>query len=767
MQARLAPLAPTARLRLRISIQGAVQGVGFRPFVYRLARALGLAGWVENSGQGVTIEVEGPEPDLAEFRRRLVEEPPPRALLGGVEARRLDAVGEAGFVIRDSDRSGARSAFVLPDVATCADCLRELLDPADRRYRYPFVNCTSCGPRYSIVLELPYDRERTTMARFTMCRRCRVEYEDPGDRRFHAEPNACPACGPQLELLDERGRRLERRDGALQAAAEAVRQGRVLAVKGLGGFHLMVDARSDDAVGELRGRKRREAKPLAVMVPSLASARALAALVPEEEALLLAPEAPIVLARRRAGPGASSVSAAVAPDAPGLGLLLPYTPLHHLLLAELGFPVVATSGNRSDEPICTDERDAVTRLRGIADRFLVHDRPIGRRVDDSVVRVVAGRSMLLRRARGYAPLPVARAASSRPVLAVGGHLKNAVALAAGGRVFVSPHVGDLDTPSALEAFRGTIDGLQRLYEVTPRLLACDAHPDYRPTQWARGQAGPVVAVQHHHAHVLSCMADNEIGPPALGIAWDGSGWGGDGTVWGGEGLRILDGGFERVAWLRRFPLPGGETAVREPRRSAAGALHALLGARLFEDGEPALALFTPAERGPLRRMLERGVNCPLTSSAGRLFDAVAALAGLHPVARFEGQAALALESALAGQAGDAVYPFEVRPADGGWVVDWGPMLDEVRRSARAGAAPGPIALAFHNTLVEMIVAVAARAGEPRVLLTGGCFQNLYLSERAIRRLREEGFEPYWHRGIPPNDGGIAVGQALAAAETEG
>jgi hydrogenase maturation protein HypF len=754
------PTLEAAAVRERLLVRGTVQGVGFRPFVYRLAQGLELAGWVENSAQGVTIEIEGPEDRVAEFRRRLVDDTPARAAVEALEPVRLGARGHQGFAIRESDGRGERSALVLPDAATCPDCLRELFDPRDRRHRYPFTNCTNCGPRYSIILDLPYDRERTTMVRFAMCGRCLSEYRDPEDRRFHAEPNACPECGPQLTLWDARGRGIARRDGALVAAAAALRAGMIVAVKGLGGFHLLVDARDERAVHELRARKHREAKPFAVLVASLAAARRYATLEPEEEALLASHQAPIVLVRRHG----DEIARAVAPENPYLGLLLAYTPLHHLLLAELDFPVVATSGNRSDEPICTDEREALERLGQIADLFLIHDRPIARPVDDSVTRLMGGREMLLRRARGYAPLPVAAAPSVRPVLAVGAHQKNTVALSAGGRVFLSPHVGDLETVEAHAAFTQTTDALCRLYDRRPELIACDAHPDYMSSQWARSGCRPVLAVQHHYAHVLAGMADNELAPPVLGVAWDGSGYGPDGTIWGGEFLRVGRWSFDRVARMKLFPLPGGERAVCEPRRSALGALYALHGDGLFDDeADPALGPFLAPERKLLRSMLRQGVNCPLTSSVGRLFDAVASLAGLHAFSQFEGQAAMALEFAIGGESGSDAYPVALVCDGNGFVLDWGLALEEIRREVRSGVGSGRIALCFHNTLAEMIVAAAKRVGERRVVLSGGCFQNRYLTEQAIRRLRETGFEPYWHRRIPPNDGGIAVGQALAAA----
>jgi hydrogenase maturation protein HypF len=496
------------------------------------------------------------------------------------------------------------------------------------------------------------------------------------------------------------------------------------------------------------------------MLPRAADAPRYAHVSPLEAELMSAAPAPIVLLRRRS----CGIAPAVAPGSPDLGLFVPYSPLHHLLLSELGFPVVATSGNRADEPICTDEREALGRLHGIADVFLVHDRRIARPVDDSLLRVVAGRGMLVRRARGYAPRPVAASGQARSLLAVGAHLKNAVALSKAGDVLLGPHVGDLDSEAARAAFTGSIDALQRLFDLRPEAVACDAHPDYASTRWAERSGLPCVAVQHHYAHVLSGMADNRLAAPVLGVAWDGSGYGPDGTVWGGEFLRVGSRSFERVAWLRTFPLPGGERAVREPRRSALGALFELHGAALFEDPrEPALGLFSPREIAPLARMLAAGLNCPRTSSAGRLFDAVAALCGLRPMSRYEGEAALALEAALDGAQGDQSYPFVSRAVAGGQVLDWGPLIEELRRDLAAGVGTGEIALRFHNTLAEMIVATALRCGERRVVLTGGCFQNRYLSERTIARLREVGLEPYWHERIPPNDGGLAVGQILAAA----
>ncbi len=745
--------------RLRLTVRGAVQGVGFRPFVYRLAHELGLTGWVNNAAQGVFIEAEGPPAALDAFRARLEADAPPRAIVESVEASLLPPVGYTAFEIRSSDAGGARTTLVLPDIATCPDCLAEIFDPADRRFRYPFTNCTNCGPRYSIIEALPYDRPNTTMRAFPMCPACRAEYNNPLDRRFHAQPNACPLCGPRLALWGPDGGEQARDHGALLLAADALRAGLVVAVKGLGGFHLLVDARDAAAVQRLRARKRREAKPFALLYPSLDAVRADCDVSELEAALLSAPEAPITLLRRRAG--AAGVAEAVAPGNPYLGAMLPCTPLHHLLLAELGFAVVATSGNLSDEPICTDEREALDRLAGVADVFLVHDRPIARHVDDSIVRVMAGRELVLRRARGYAPLPVRAPFALPPALAVGAHLKNTAAVAVGRDVFVSQHIGDLETAQAFDAFTRTVASLEALYALQPELVACDLHPDYLSTQYAVGSGLPLVQVQHHYAHVLACMAEHGLVPPALGVSWDGTGYGPDGTVWGGECLRVTENGWERSAHLLTFRLPGGEAAVREPRRSALGALYAVYGADVFmRDDLPPLAAFTPAERAVLQTMLARGLNAPLTSSAGRLFDAAAALLGLGQVSAYEGQAAMALEFAADGFDAPEPYPFTLG-ADG--ALDWRQMIRNIDDERHQNTPVGFQAARFHTTLVEMMLAAARRAGEARVILSGGCFQNRRLTEQAVTRLRAAGFEPVWHRRIPPNDGGIAPGQLIAAA----
>ncbi|MFZ0827574.1 MAG: carbamoyltransferase HypF [Verrucomicrobiia bacterium] len=773
-------------MRLKATVRGAVQGVGFRPFVFRLAAELQLAGWVNNSPQGVFIEAEGPRPDLEKFLLRLEAEKPARSSIQSLEASWLDPAGYKGFEIRLSETGGDTTTLVLPDIATCPECLREIIDPANRRHHYPFTNCTNCGPRFSIIESLPYDRSNTSMQQFAMCAPCRAEYDDPRDRRFHAQPNACPICGPQLELWNSSGEAVFGGHQALRAAARAIRRGQIVAVKGLGGFHFMVAAHDEPAVGRLRERKQREEKPFALMFPSLESVKAECEVSPLEERLLRSPEAPIVLLNKIAH-RPSSIANSIAPANPCLGVMLPSNPLHHLLLTELGFPVVATSGNLSDEPICTDEHEALERLHDVADVFLVHNRPIIRQVDDSIVRVMLDRELVLRRARGYAPLPITldpqtSNLNSQPILAVGAQLKNAVALLVGNQVFISQHIGDLETEPAHAAFRRVIADFEKLYHARPQIIAADLHPDYLSTKFANdtGRAGlPLgpdarqrlptrVGVQHHIAHVLSCMAENELEPPALGVAWDGTGYGTDGTIWGGEFFLVTHQSIERVAHLRPFRLPGGDQAVKEPRRTALGLLYAMSGDNIFgrKDLAP-VAAFSPAELATLKAMLTKQINSPLTTSMGRLFDAVASILNLRQHIRFEGQAAMGLEFALDGAVTNDHYhlsPVTCHPSS---VLDWSPMILAILADVKNGISVATISAKFHNALVEGMVAMAKHAGQEHVVLSGGCFQNRYLTEHVVRRLEAEGFRPYWHQRVPPNDGGIALGQVIAARRMKG
>jgi len=757
---------PAVRKRLRIVVRGAVQGVGFRPFVHRQAVTCGLAGWVRNCSEGVTVEAEGEASALSVFVDAMRDVPPPNAKVKALDVREIALTGETSFAIRPSEAAGSPTGEVLPDIATCPDCLVELFDPADRRYRYPFINCTQCGPRYSIIEAMPYDRCRTTMRHFPMCTACNAEYNNPTNRRFHAEPNACPRCGPRFALWDGGGRMLARDDAALLKAADALRQGQIVALKGIGGFHLLADARDEDAVRRLRARKRREEKPLAVMFPSLTDAKASCRVGPQEEALLTGSERPMVLLQRTG----DTLAPALAPRNPRLGVLLPYAPVHHLLMRELGFPVVATSGNVTDEPIVTDEAEALDRLSGIADLFLVHDRPIARPVDDSVVRIVCGRELMLRRARGYAPAPIAAEGMAGGILALGGHLKTTVALTRTDGVVVSQHIGDLETAAARKAHRRTIADMERLHVVRPRLAVCDLHPDYGASRLAETWDLPVVAVQHHVAHVAACMAEHRLAPPVLGVAWDGTGYGPDGTIWGGEFLLVTASGWRRVGHLRCFRLPGGEAAMREPRRAALGLLYAAYGeAALTMIDLPPIAAFSAAERTVVSGMIGRGINAPVTSSAGRLFDAFAALCGLRQRASYEGQAAAELEWAAEGHPYLPGYEFPIREPSNSRdpsIVDWQEALAAAIADWRAGATAPAISAAFHHGLARAIAEMAVRIGERRVILTGGCFQNARLTESVVAALQDVDCEPIWHQRVPPNDGGLALGQAAWAAWSE-
>ena len=775
----------TIAQRIRVEVDGTVQGVGFRPFVYRLARELELAGWISNKRDGLLIEVEGAAGAIEVFLHRLETDSPASAYVEGLRTDVIPVQDDMSFSIRASSESGQRILVIPPDLATCADCRRELADPTDHRFRYPFLTCTQCGPRFSLLTAIPYDRSNTTMAGFELCSACRTEYEDEADRHFHAEPIACPACGPHVTLWNEEGRDVAGGEEALRKAARSIRDGLIVAVKGLGGFQLWVDAASMEAVQRLRSRKRRPDKPFALLFPSLESVRTSCVLSPEEETVLHSPQAPIVLVRRRQEAG---LAEAVAPGNPYIGAMLPATPLHHLLMQELQRPVVATSGNRSDEPIVTDEQEALIRLKGIADVFLVHNRPIARPVDDSVVRVLPAEPelgprtsvVLLRRARGYVPQAIClsddlrKRRMSDPVLAVGGHLKSTVALLYGNRVVMSQHVGDLSTVEAFTAFRQVVDDLQRLLHVTPRIIACDLHPDYRSSIFARELAAalslPLIPVQHHHAHVASCMAEHRIDGEVLGIAWDGAGYGLDGRIWGGEFLIGDYEGFTRFAHLRPFRLPGGEAAMREPNRTAAALLWDVMGERMLTHQLPCWEA-RHDQRDRLAMLLRTGIASPWTTSMGRLFDAVASLTGLCHSASFEGQAAMAVEFAAernrqGGGDQEAGYPMDLRPspsAGAGWEIDWRPMVSAIMDDLRRGCSAELVAARFHAGITEAILRVAREAGLQRVALTGGCFQNAFLLRSAQHRLAEAGFTVYSQRLVPPNDGGLSLGQAVVAA----
>jgi len=760
----------------RIEIRGTVQGVGFRPWVYRLARGVGVRGRVRNDAAGVTIEAFGAAPQLDELCRRLRAEPPPAAEIRALDWRPIETdaapAADDGFAIVDSAESAERRLSIPPDLATCEACRRELFDPGDRRHRYPFTNCTDCGPRFTIATGVPYDRPATTMAVFRLCPECGREYRDPLDRRFHAQPNACPACGPRLRLVGPRGDEVAAAD-PLRAAARALRAELIVAVKGIGGFHLACDATSELAVNRLRERKRRPEKPFAVMMPDLETAHRVAFLGAEEERLLASVERPIVLAERCPAPDAvapDAVTAAVAPGIDLLGLLLPYSPLHHLLLEAVGRPLVMTSGNLSGEPIARADDEAVDRLGKIADLFLLHDREIAVRCDDSVAQVVAGAPTVIRRSRGWVPRPIPLARPCpRPVLACGAHLKNTFCLAVGDAAYLGPHVGDLDSLESCDALAEAVDHLERLLRVTPEVIAHDLHPEYLSTVYARRRPGRKVAVQHHHAHVASALAEHRLDGPVYGVAFDGTGLGTDGTAWGGEILFADAAGFERLAALRPLRLAGGDRAVREVWRLALALLDDAF------DGAPPLdrlALFRDLPERPVsvvRQLLRRGVQAPPAHGAGRYFDAVGALLLARPEAYHEGQVALAANR-IADPGEGGVLPWGLDSSATPWRIDLRPAVRELVGALLRGASPAVLSARFHNTLAtataEVVRALVAVHGRRPAVLTGGCFQNPLLTSRLLAGLAPE-LEVYRHRRVPPGDGGIALGQVLVASATVG
>jgi hydrogenase maturation protein HypF len=760
--------SPRALARVVIKVGGTVQGVGFRPYVHRLADEHGLAGNVRNSGDGVRIEAEGERELCERFHARLTNEGPGGCEITKVTVSWTEPLGDTSFQILPSEITGPKRPAGLVDAATCADCRAELFTPLNRRYRYPFITCPACGPRFSIVEALPFDRCRTTMRAFSPCPTCQREYGEPLDRRYHSQTNSCADCGPRMKLWDARGHTIGVADDAICPAVSALREGAIVAVKGIGGFHLLVDACNENAVQRLRERKRRPERPLAVMFGGIDQVQQHCQADQFESQLLASPAAPIVLLRRSATPDRASqafaLAESVAPGNPYLGCFLPYTPVHHLLLADLEKPVVATSGNLSEEPICTDERTALQRLGGIADFFLVHDRKIVRAMDDSVVRVVLDRPLLLRRSRGYVPQTIKVSSSLQPALATGGQMKNTVAQALGNEVYLSQHLGDLDTMESVASFEQTVNDIERLFETEPAVVACDPHPDYASTRFAERAPLPLVRVQHHYAHILSCMADNGLEGPVLGVAWDGTGLGNDGTIWGGEFLHVDRAVFDRVAHLRPFPLPGGDAAARQPRRSAAGILFEMLGPSTFDEASSALAphwrrAWKPDEWTNLSTVLARNVNSQRTSSMGRLFDAVASLLGVRQLASFEGQAAMEVEFAAEGHGVDTAVTM---PLSEEGTLDWEPLVRYLLSESKQRQSLGKLARAFHNSLVETVVKVAEVYRHLPILLTGGCFQNALLLRLAVQRLREAGHQVHWHLRVPPGDGGLSLGQVLGA-----
>lgn len=752
-------------LRKAIHVTGIVQGVGFRPFVYRLANQCGLVGFVANTPSGVSIEIEGAPEKVEEFVVRLPREIPPLAKVTSINDSQMPLLGEKTFKIVTTRIGESANTLISPDIAVCDDCLAELSNPRDRRFAYPFINCTNCGPRFTIIRDIPYDRARTSMERFQMCAACQAEYDDPANRRFHAQPNACWDCGPQVQLLGVDGIAVDIVE-PIREAAKRLQTGHILAIKGLGGFHLACDAENSAAVDQLRERKNRLEKPLAIMVSRIEIAEKICVVDADARRQLLSIERPIVLMPRR-------VETELAPNiAPGnhfLGVFLPYTPLHHLLFTSGKFDaLVMTSGNLSEEPIACDNREAVRRLRGIADAFLVHDREILRRCDDSVVRIAAQLPRQFRRSRGYVPAPIAIEHQSVPILAVGGELKNTICIVRGAEAFLSQHIGDLENLESYGFFNEAVEHLQRILEVRPRTIAHDLHPDYFSTKWARDhEDAEHIPVQHHHAHIASCMAENHLGGKVIGIALDGTGYGSDGAIWGGEILIADYAAFERVAQLQYVPLPGGSAAIREPWRMAVSHLLKHYGNDVQSLDLPFLREIDPQKVRIVLQMTEREIHSPSTSSCGRLFDAVAALIGLRNTVSYEAQAAIALEMAAYGSADEGFYPFDLVKEGAVWKIGTHSLFDWLIADLRKRVGIADMSRRFHNGLALVLGDVAARIRDEhnldRVCLSGGCFQNVLLSDLISSALQEKNFEVYVHREVPAGDGGISLGQALVAA----
>lgn len=742
--------------KVKIVIRGVVQGVGFRPFIFRLAKELDVKGWIINSSQGVFIDAESDRNTLESFLKKIETDRPKNSYIQSFEHTWLDAEGFETFEIRESKESGSKTALVLPDISTCNDCLDEIFDPNNRRYLYPFTNCTNCGPRYSIIADLPYDRCNTTMGEFEMCPECSAEYTDPLNRRFHAEPTACPKCGPQVTLTRSDGKVLYEKQEAILNSVKALKDGKIIALKGIGGYQLLCDASNQDAVKMLRKRKRRSEKPFALMFPNAEMANAECEINEHELRLLCSVEAPIVLLKKKKNV-TSVVSNECAAGNPYLGIMLPYSPLHHILIKEFGLPVVATSGNISEEPICINEEEAFEKLADIADYFLVHNRKILRHVDDSIVRIAGGKQAMIRRARGYAPLPVVLNGIKRVTLAAGPHLKNTIAINKASNLFISQHIGDLENIESINAFKRVINDIKSFYELTPKRVVCDLHPDYISSKYAESLDLPVYKVQHHYAHVLSCMAENELdGSDILGVSWDGTGYGTDGTIWGGEFLVPQGITFNRAAYFKPFRLPGGEQAIHDVWKIGLSLLYSIYGEKIFELEN--IPFLKKNDSVLVKQLLEKNINSPVTTSAGRLFDGISAIIGIRDAANYEAQAAMEMEFAADDFKTNEYFSFSIDELNGSLIFNWGDMVKEIINDLRENVPKGKIAAKFHNTLAEVIVQIAQRLKFNRVLLTGGCFLNKYLIEKSINRLTEKGFKVYTQQRVPSGDGGISLGQ---------
>lgn len=751
---------------LEIRVKGVVQGVGFRPFVYLTARRFNLNGRVFNTSGDVTIHLEGTDQNIQAFLKQLRENPPPRSRVESISTREAPCEGLGGFAILESRLGESDYQLVSPDLATCPDCQAEIFDAANRRYHYPFTNCTNCGPRFTIIQDIPYDRARTTMQQFIMCPDCRREFEDPLNRRFHAQPNACPVCGPHLSLADTAGLALAVED-VIGKAVELLKAGNILALKGLGGFLLACDAASEKAVKTLRERKRRPSRPLAVMLQDLDAVRRYCEISQTEIEALSCAAAPIVLLKMKV---ANGLATSVAPGLRHLGVMLPYTPLHHILMRESGLPLVMTSGNLSEEPIAKDNLEALQRLGRIADYFILHNRDIHSRYDDSVVTVESGQVRMVRRARGYAPFPIHLPYQSKPILACGPELKNTFCLTRDDHAFVSQHIGDLENQETLESFEQTLRLYQKLFRIQPEVIACDQHPDYLSTRWAQNEAErqhlPLIAVQHHHAHIVSCMAENRVSLPVIGIALDGTGYGPDGHLWGGEFMLVDYRGFQRKAHFEYLPLPGGNLAIRQPSRCAIGYLYSLLGEQVLTPDLDCLKGIDEIEVGLIKSQIDRRLNAPFTSSCGRLFDAVSALLGICRQVNYEGQAAIELEAAAEGCSTLSEYPFSLDLNRETRIIRLASLMEAILADMRGGESAPVIAAKFHNTVLSIIIKVvkvlSAESGIRQVALSGGVFQNRRIFNGAAERLSAAGFQPLLHRYLPVNDGCISLGQAVVA-----
>ena len=757
----------------KIRVWGVVQGVGFRPFVYRLAHYYGLSGLVRNTSGNVEIEVEGNENSLKSFIEDLETKAPPMSHIEKIEASFFPGRGAKNFEIHTSHSESGKYQLVSPDIATCSDCRRELFCSTDRRYRYPFINCTNCGPRFTIMEDIPYDRARTTMSRFQMCPDCQQEYDDPLNRRFHAQPNACPVCGPSVEMVDRSGARVSTGEDTVLNASEMLRDGRILAIRGLGGFQLACDATSVEAVERLRRRKRRPSKPFAVMLASMTEVKRHCLVSPSEASLLESPQSPIVLLswnRKN-----SDICSSVATNLKYLGVMLPYTPLHHILLNDTGLPLVMTSGNLSEEPIAKDNGEALIRLKDIADYFLIHNRDIYARYDDSVY-FVDGVPRPIRRARGYAPYPVSLPFKADQTLACGAEEKNTFCLTKDEHAFVSQHIGDMENEETLEHFENTIELYKGLFRIEPGLIACDMHPEYLSTKYAHQYSMEtgldLFPVQHHHAHIASCMAENGVSEPVIGVSMDGTGYGGDGNIWGGEFMLADFTSFRRMGYLEYVPMPGGVAAIKKPSRMALGYLYSLLGNDFPLEGLP-LSNLDPVEVETVKKQIKQGVNSPLTSSAGRLFDAVSAMAGIRERIDYEAQAAIELEMAAPDDVGDLnryeVYPFNIRKKQECRLIGLAPLISAVAEDIKSGISASEVSARFHLTVARIItdlcIAISRESCIDTVALSGGVFQNRLLHRLTISKLEQKRFRVIIHQLVPCNDGGLSLGQAAIASYT--